>query len=269
MAERQASCDLNRLVEAPDDPLWRKFLGQFTGLLVWILIVAAVIATALGEWLDASAILAIVLMNGILGFLQEEKARRELSALRKKSAYSATVFRDGQHFVVAAEELVPGDAIELEGGDHVPADARLMETFAFGVEEAALTGESVPAHKDAAAVLPPETPLAERRNMAYLGTTATTGWARAIVVATGMQTELGHIAGFVQRQTSEPTPLQKRLTELGRKLLVVCLGIVAIIFALQLMRGGDLVEVFFVSVSLAVAAIPEGLPAAVTISGAM
>jgi Ca2+-transporting ATPase len=263
--ERQARYGPNRLAEAPPAPLWKKFLGQFAELIVWILIAAALIAGALGEWLDASAILAIVLMNGVLGFLQEERAQRELAALRKRSAYSATVMRDGKQAVISAEELVPGDLIELDAGDHVPADARLSESFAFSVQESALTGESVPTHKVASAVLPEGTMLADRRNMAYLGTVAVSGRAMAIVVAIGMQTELGRIAGLLERQPSEPTPLQKRLSELGRKLLVVCVGVVAIILSLQLLRGGNLVEVFFVAVSLAVAAIPEGLPALVTV----
>ncbi len=167
--------------------------------------------------------------------------------------------------MVAAEELVPGDVVELEAGDHVPADARLVETFAFGIQESALTGESVPSHKDGPAVMPEKTTLAERRNMAYLGTVAVSGRATAVVVATGMHTELGRIAGLLQQQPPEPTPLQKRLGELGRKLLVVCLAIVGVIFALQVMRGGNLVEVFFTAVSLAVAVIPEGLPAVVTL----
>lgn len=255
----------NRLAEVPAAPLWRKFVGQFVELIVLILIAAALVAAALGEWLDAGAILAIVLMNGILGFLQEEKARRELAALRKQSAYSATVVREGRQTVVAADELVPGDLVELEAGDHLPADARLVETFAFGVQEAALTGESVPTQKDACQILPEATPLADRSNMAYLGTVAVSGRAMAIVVATGMQTELGRIAGLLERQPPEPTPLQKRLAELGRKLLVVCLGIIAVIFSLQMARGGELIDVFLIAVSLAVAAIPEGLPALVTV----
>lgn len=263
--QRQARYGPNRLAEVPPVPLWRRFLAQFAELIVLILIAAALIAGALGEWLDASAIIAIVLLNGILGFLQEERAQRELATLRKRSAYSATVVRDGKQAVAAAEELVPGDLIELEAGDHIPADARLIETFAFGVQESALTGESVPIDKDASAVLPERTTLADRCNMAYVGTVAVSGRAMAIIVATGMQTELGRIAGLLERQPSEPTPLQKRLSELGRKLLVVCLAIVAIIFSLQLARGGNLVEVFFAAVSLAVAAIPEGLPAVVTL----
>jgi Ca2+-transporting ATPase len=264
-AARRSQFGPNRLTEPPADPLWKKFVGQFVERIVLILIAAALIALALGEWLDAVAILAIVVMNGILGFLQEERARRELAALRKESAYSATVVRGGKQIVVAADELVPGDLIELEAGDHVPADARLVESFAFGVQEAALTGESVPAQKDAARILVDATPLSDRSNMAYLGTTVISGRAMAIVVATGMQTELGRIAGLLEAQPPEPTPLQKRLAELGRKLLIVCLAIIAVIFSLQMMRGGQLIDVLLIAVSLAVAAIPEGLPALVTL----
>ncbi len=263
--ERHARYGFNKLAEATTTPWWKRFFRQFTELLIWILIFAALVAGALGEWLDASAILAIVFMNGVLGFLQEEKAQRELASLRKQTSHTATAVRNGRQVVVAAEELVPGDLINLEAGDHIPADARLTESFAFSVQESSLTGESVPIYKDAAAVLPSSTSLAERRNMSYLGTVAVSGRATAVVVATGMQTELGRIAVLLKQQPAEPTPLQKRLSELGRKLLVVCLAIVAIIFSLQVARGGDIVEIFFASVSLAVAAIPEGLPAVVTL----
>jgi Ca2+-transporting ATPase len=262
---RQQRYGRNHLAETPSLPTWKRFLAQFAEVIVWILIAAALVAGVLGEWLDSVAIIAIVLMNGVLGFLQEEKAARELAALRRRSAYSATVIRGRKQLVVAAEELVPGDLIVLEAGDHIPADARLIQTFAFGVQESALTGESVPTSKEASAVLPDKMTLADRRNMTYLGTVCVSGRATAVVVATGMETELGRIAGLLERQPSEPTPLQKRLSELGRKLLVVCLAIVAIIFTLQVLRGGELTEVFFAAVSLAVAAIPEGLPAVVTL----
>jgi Ca2+-transporting ATPase len=266
VSDRQNLYGANKLAEAASVPWWRRFLRQFAELLIWILVFAALIAGALGEWLDASAILAIVLLNAILGFLQEEKAQRELASLRKRSAYSATAIRNGKQTVVAAEELVPGDMIELEAGDHIPADVRLTESFALSVQEAALTGESVPIYKDAATLLPELTTLADRGNMAYLGTVAVSGRSTAVVVATGMQTELGRIASLLEHQPAEPTPLQKRLSELGRKLLVVCLAIVAIIFSLHVARGGDITETFFAAVSLAVAAIPEGLPAVVTLA---
>jgi Ca2+-transporting ATPase len=262
---RLAKYGPNRLAESPPTPLSKKILAQFLELFVLILIGAALIAAALGEWLDAVAILAIVILNSTLSFLQEEKAQRELAALKKRSARNADVIRDGRQAVITADDLVPGDLIELEAGDHVPADARLIETYAFSVQEAALTGESVPVQKDAARPLSEATPLADRTNMAYLGTSAVAGRAIAVVAATGMQTELGRIAGLLQQQPPEPTPLQKRLAELGRKLLAVCLIIIAVIFALQMARGGRLIDVFLIAVSLAVAAIPEGLPALVTV----
>lgn len=269
VAELRASFGANRLAEAPPTPTWRKLLAQFKDLVIWILIVAAVISGFLGEWIDATAILAIVLLNGAIGFLQEERASRALDALRRLSSPQAKVLRGGRLQAVAAEELVPGDVIEIEAGDNVPADARLIRSFHLSVQEAALTGESVPVEKDADVVLAATTPLGERRNMVYLGTVAAAGKARALVSAVGMQTELGRIAGMLQHDEREPTPLQRRLEELGRLLIVVCLVIVAVIFGLQLLRGGELVEALLLAVSLAVAAVPEGLPAVVTIALAL
>jgi Ca2+-transporting ATPase len=269
VSDRLARYGYNQLAEAPAVPLWKKLLGQFKELVIWILIVAAVISGAVGEWADTLAILAIVLMNGIIGFLQEEKAERALAALQKLSAPLAKVFRNGTLQSLPARELVPGDRIELEAGDNIPADARLFEAFSFRVQEASLTGESVPVDKDASCVLAETTPLGDRRNMAYMGTVAAAGKASAVVVVTGMNTELGHIAGMLQRYEPEPTPLQRRLAELGKVLVVVCLVIVAIIFVLQLVRGGELLEMLLVSVSLAVAAVPEGLPAVVTLALAL
>jgi Ca2+-transporting ATPase len=259
----------NCLSEAPPVPLWKKFLSQFKELVIWILIVAAIISGAVGAWADTAAIVAIVLLNGIIGFLQEEKAERALTALQKLSAPLAKVIRDGSLQSVPAADLVSGDRVELEAGDNIPADARLCAAFSFRVQEAALTGESVPVDKDAACVLKPETPLGDRRNMVYMGTVVAAGKASAVVVATGMNTELGHIAGLLQRYEPEPTPLQRRLAELGKVLVAVCLVIVGVIFALQLFRGGELLEVFLTAVSLAVAAVPEGLPAVVTLALAL
>jgi len=211
------------------------------------------------------AILGIVLLNGLLGFFQEERAERGLAALRRMAAPMARVIRGGERQSVPARELVPGDLIEVEAGDHIPADARLVRSIALRVQEAALTGESVSVDKDAQATTREDAPLADRCNMLYLGTVTTAGKASAMVVATGMTTELGRIAGMLQRDTSEPTPLQRRLHELGRVLAVACLIIVAGIFGMQMLRGGDLLEVFLSAVSLAVAAVPEGLPAVVTV----
>src|SRR5262249_40695915 len=167
--------------------------------------------------------------------------------------------------MIPAVDLVPGDVIELEAGDHVPADVRLLESFGLREQEAALTGESAPVDKDAAAVLAPATSLAERRNMAYRGTVIAAGKGKGVGVATGMETELGRIARMLQRAAPEPTPLQRRLAELGKALAVICVAVVAVVFALDLGRGGRLLDAFMTAVSLAVAAVPEGLPAAVTL----
>ena len=269
VARRREQHGWNALAEAPPVPLWKKLLGQFKDLVIWILIVAAIIAGAMGEWVDTAAILAIVLVNGVIGFLQEEKAGRALAALQKLSSPMAKVIRDGTLQSVPARELVSGDRIELEAGDNIPADARLLIAFSVRIQEAALTGESVPVDKDANCVLDENAPLGDRRNMVYMGTVAATGKASAVVVATGMNTELGHIAGLLQRSEPEPTPLQRRLAELGKVLVVVCLVIVAVIFVLQLVRGGELLEMLLISVSLAVAAVPEGLPAVVTLTLAL
>lgn len=259
----------NRLAEAPPEPLWKKLVGQFKDLVVWILIVAAVISGVMGEWVDAIAILAIVLLNGLIGFFQEERAERALAALQKMSAPLAKVLRDGRLCSIPASEVVPGDILELEAGDNIAADARLVRLFGLKVQEAALTGESLPVEKDAGAVLLQATDLGDRRNMVFAGTIVAAGKATAVTVATGMQTELGKIARMLQRHDPEPTPLQRRLEELGRILVVLCFLIVGIIFALQLLRGGRLLDSLLSGVSLAVAAVPEGLPAVVTIALAL
>lgn len=259
----------NQLQEAPPVPLWRKLLGQFKELVIWILIVAAMISGALGEWVDTIAIVAIVLLNGIIGLVQEERASRALAALRKLSAPTARAIRGGEVCTLPARELVPGDIVELAAGDHVPADVRLLQGFGLHVQEAALTGESTPVEKAHSCTLPAETALGDRCNMAYMGTVVSAGKGLGAVVATGMATELGHIAGMLEEQEPEPTPLQRRLEQLGKVLVVVCLLVVGLVFGMQMYRGGELVEVFLLSVSLAVAAVPEGLPAVVTIALAL
>jgi Ca2+-transporting ATPase len=263
---RRAEFGPNQLAEPPMPSRWRRFLGQFLEPVIGILIAAAVIAGLMGDAVDTLAILAIVLLNGILGFIQEERAERALAALQRLSAPMAKVLRDGRLRSVPARDLVPGDRIVLEAGDSVPADARLLRAFGLRVQEAALTGESVPVAKQAEALLAPETPLGDRLNMVYMGTTATAGKADAVVVATGMETELGRVAGMLGRTERQPTPLQRRLAELGKTLIAVVLAVVALIFVLRLLRGGAFVESFLLSVSLAVAAVPEGLPAVVTLA---
>ena len=259
----------NQLTEAPPIPAWQKLLAQFKDLVILILIFAAVLSGALGEWVDALAILAIVMLNGVIGFVQEQHAEQAMSALLKMSAPSAKVVREGVHQTVPAITLVPGDIIQVEAGDNIPADARLVQSFNLKVQEAALTGESLPVEKIADVVLAAGTALGDRQNMVYMGTVVAAGKAWAMVTDIGMQTELGHIAGMLARHEPEPTPLQRRLADLGRVLIVICLVIVGVIFGLQVWRGGNLVEAFLISVSLAVAAVPEGLPAVVTIALAL
>ena len=259
----------NELPTAEREPAWRRFATQFHQLVVWILIVAAVIAGVTGDALDTVVILAIVLLNAILGFVQEERAERALESLKNLSLPMARVRRDGDLDLLPAAELVPGDIVSLEAGDHVPADCRLIEAYALTIQEAALTGESSAVVKDAHGHVAGAASLADRTNMAYFGTSVTTGKGSAAVVATGSATELGKIAGMLAREQREPTPLQRRLASLGRVLVAVCLGIVALIAALLLARGLPLSEVLLPAISLAVAAVPEGLPAVVTVALAL
>jgi Ca2+-transporting ATPase len=243
-------------------------LSQFRSLVIWVLIGAAIVSAALGEFVDGVAIIAIVLLNAIIGFFQEYRAERAAAALARLTAPRAKVVRDGQAAVIAAAEVVPGDVLLLEAGDLVAADARLCETAALRANEAPLTGESQPVEKQSS-VCAPDTPLADRTNMVFLGTSIVGGSGRALVAATGMNTEVGHIAELLHTATSDETPLQKRLDLVARRLLWACLGIVVLIFVLGLWRSIAPFELFLSAVSLAVAAIPEGLPAVVTVALAL
>jgi Ca2+-transporting ATPase len=271
---RLAAHGPNALEETRAERWWWRFLRQFREFVIGLLLVAAGIAAAMRDWADAAAILAIVLVNAVIGFVQEQRAARALAALERLAAPAARVTRDGAVEVVPAARLVPGDRIELEAGDHVPADARVVEAFALAAQESALTGESEPVGKAATGPLPAGTALGDRRSMVHAGTIVAAGRGAAIVVATGMATELGRIARLLERGDPDPTPLQRRLAELGRLLIVVCLAVVGVIFLLELWRGGGpaalwrsgrLGEVMLRGVSLAVAAVPEGLPAVVTL----
>ena len=249
---------------------WQILLGQFKDFMIWFLVAAAVVSGFLGEWVDALAIIGIVILNAILGFIQEYRAEQSLAALKRLASPTSRVVRDGTLTVVPSAELVPGDLIELEAGDHIPADGRVVShTANFSVQEASLTGESAPVAKHCRAIEGDTVALAERANMVFMGTAVVSGRARVLVTVTGMGTELGRIAGLIQSVEAEPTPLQRKLDEFGKLLVKVCFALVAIVFLTQWWRGGHVVEIFLTAVSLAVAAIPEGLPAVVTIALAL
>ncbi|MDE3118608.1 MAG: cation-translocating P-type ATPase [Nitrospirota bacterium] len=259
----------NELPEAPPASPLILFVAQFKNLIVWVLIGAALVSGLLREWLDAAAILTIIVLNACLGFAQEFKAERSLAALRRLSVATARVIREGIVRSVPARELVPGDLVLVEAGDHVPGDARLVYATSLRTQEAALTGESTPVDKRAEAVPDEAAAIADQRNMLFLGTDVIAGKGRAVVVATGRRTELGRIASLIEQAGGETTPLQRRLEQLGHSLLYLSLGIVAVVFLLGLLRGEPLVGMFLTAVSLAVAAIPEGLPAIVTVTLAL
>ncbi len=269
---RQKREGFNELPEAPPSSIVKLFLSQFTSVIVWVLIGAAVISGLLEDWLDAAAILAIVFLNGLLGFVQEFRAERSLAALRKMSVAMAHVVRDGMRRLIPARELVSGDVILLEAGDRIPADARIVYATNFQTQEASLTGESTPVAKHASVLTGADVPLADRTNMVFMGATAVSGKARGLVVSTALRTELGRIAAMIQKASEAErveTPLQRRLERFGYTLLWLALAVVAVVFGLGYLRGEPLLAMFLTSVSLAVAAVPEGLPAVVTITLAL
>ncbi|MCL6562931.1 MAG: cation-translocating P-type ATPase [Firmicutes bacterium] len=266
---RLAEVGPNRLTEAPRVSWWQLLAAQFQDFMVLVLLGATAISFLLGEVGDAVTIVAIVIMNAILGFLQEYRAERSVETLRALTAPTARVVREGRVHLIAAAELVPGDVIELDAGDRVPADARLWLTSFLQVEEAALTGESTPVSKDHRAVVAEAAGVGDRRNMVFMGTTVRRGRARALVVATGMQTEMGNIAHLIEQAGHEPTPLQRRLEQLGKVLVLLSVVIVGAVVLTGLARGEPLYQMFLTGVSLAVAAIPEGLPAIVTVALAL
>ncbi len=259
----------NELKEAPPTTFWQMLWEQFNNFVVILLIVAAVISALLGDYFEAAAIMAIVILNAALGVFQERRAEQALAALRKLAAPEAHVLRDGSRQMVPASELVPGDLVLLEAGNYVPADIRLLEAINLRVEEAALTGESVPVQKDASATLESDIPLGDRKNTAFMGTIVNYGRGRGLVVATGMYTQIGIIAEMLQSVQNEPTPLQRRLDRLGKTLGWAALVVCGLVFVVGLLQGSDPLDMFIIAVSLAIAAVPEGLPAIVTISLAL
>jgi Ca2+-transporting ATPase len=262
----------NELPAPPPPSLLKLFLSQFSSLIVWVLMGAAILSGLLEDWLDAAAILAIVFLNGLLGFFQEYRAEQSLAALKRMSVATARVIRDGTVRAISARDVVRGDLLLLEAGDRVPADARLTYATSLQTQEASLTGESTPVQKGLGAAVGGDAPLADRSNMVFMGTVAVSGKARALVVGTGLQTELGRIAAMIQKAAEAEraeTPLQRRLERFGYTLLWLALGVVAVVFGLGYLRGEPLVAMFLTSISLAVAAVPEGLPAVVTITLAL
>jgi Ca2+-transporting ATPase len=274
----------NELTEKPRPGFWAMLWDQINNYLVIILIVAALVSLALGEVVDSIAIMFIVVLNSVVGVVQESKAEQALAALKKMSAPNAQVMRDGHVLTIPGREIVAGDIVLLEAGNYVPADLRLVETVNLKIEEASLTGESVPVEKDAVPVFDSEVPLGDRRNSAFMGTMITYGRGRGIVTGTGMSTQIGMIAEMLQSFEVESTPLQKKLEHLGKLLGTACLVICALVFIYGLFRDThlstaftdgfmhylsaekkDIIGLFMTAVSLAIAAVPEGLPAIVTI----
>ncbi|MGK2914735.1 MAG: cation-translocating P-type ATPase, partial [Porticoccaceae bacterium] len=269
-AQRLATQGPNALKEGKRISRLQIFLAQFNSLIVWILIAAGVISGLLGEGVDAVAILTIVLLNAIIGFYQEFQAEQSIAALKKMTAPHAKVRRDGQVTVIAAADIVVGDILVVEAGDLVAADSRLLEAAALKCVESALTGESEAVSKQVATLAAGDIALGNRDNMLFMGTSVATGTGLAVVVATAMATELGQIAGLLKDAgVDEGTPLQQKLDAVGRILVWGALLIVALLFGLGLLRGTPLLELFMTSISLAVAAVPEGLPAVVTVALAL
>ncbi len=259
----------NALEEKGETPLWLLFLQQFQGVLILVLVGAAVLAAAIADWIDAAVILVVVVLNAALGFVQEYRAGRAIAALKEMLAPLARVRRDGEVREVAAAELVPGDLVLLEAGDRVPADGRLVLTRSLEIDESSLTGESQPVAKSAEAAIGDGAALPDRIDMAYMNTSVTRGRGELLVIATGMRTEMGRIAAMMQAAQPVPTPLQVDLDRLGRKLALIAGAVIAGMLMLELWRGAELVRVALTSIALAVAAIPEGLPAVVTVTLAL
>lgn len=255
----------NMLQEAKTKSLLAKFIEQFKNVMIFILLVAAVLSGILGEWTDTIIILLVVILNAVLGVIQENKAEQALEALKNMSSPQAKVRRGGQVTEIKSEDLVPGDIVLLEAGNVVPADLRLLEAASLQTEEAALTGESLPSDKQAGVLEGTDLVIGDRTNMAYMSSSVTYGRGVGVVTATGMSTEVGRIAGFIAEEETDVTPLQKKLDELGKYFTYIILGVCVVIFAVGLLQGREMLDMLLTSISLAVAAIPEGLPAIVTI----
>jgi Ca2+-transporting ATPase len=260
---------LNVLKEKKKKTPFMMFLDQFRDFMILVLIAAAIVSGVVGELTDTIAIVVIVVLNAVIGFVQEYRAEKAIAALKKMAAPTATVIREGKPADISASELVPGDIVTLEAGKIVPADMRLIEVAQLKVEEAALTGESIPVEKHIKSLHDETLPLGDRKNMTYKGTIVSYGRGTGIIVATGMETELGKIASMLQEEEEVKTPLQKRLASFGQKLAFAVLAICAIVFGIGIFRGEPPMLMLLTAISLAVAAIPEALPAVITISLAL
>ena len=267
--EKTARYGKNMLRETKRKTIVQMFIAQFSDVLILVLLAAAVVSGFLGEVSDTLLIIVIVIINAVIGVVQERKAEDSMEALKKMVVPEAKVMRDGQQMIVQSVDLVPGDVVYLDAGDYVPADGRLVEAANLQIQEAALTGESTAVHKNTENLTDGKTPLGDRDNFVYSTTIVTNGRGRFIVTKTGMDSEIGRIAGMIQTAPNQKTPLQVRLNELGKTLAIACVAACAIIFVVGMLRGGDPLELFMTAVSLAVAAIPEGLPAIVTVVLAM
>lgn len=266
--QKRKAFGVNELLEKKKKPAWHIFLFQFKDFMILVLIAAAVISGIIGDLTDALIILVIVLLNAILGFVQEYRAEKAMEALKKMATLHAQVIRDGKTFDISSAELVPGDIVLLEAGNAVPADLRLTETHTLHIDESALTGESVPVDKNENPIEAGDIPLGDRLNLAYKGTVVTNGRAKGVVIGTGMNTEIGKIAQMLQEDETV-TPLQKRMADFGKKLSYIILAICFILLGVGLLRGEDPMKMLLLAISLAVAAIPEALPALITIALSM
>ena len=255
----------NKLVTKNKKTLFKQFLSQLKDVMIYILIIAAIISAFLGEISDALIILLVIVINAVIGVVQESKAEKALDALKELSTPKALVKRDGSLKEILSEDIVPGDIVIIDAGRYIPGDLRLIDTANLKIEESAFTGESVPSEKDASFLPDKEIPIGDQNNMAFMSTLATYGRGVGVVVGTGMNTEIGKIAKMIEQEENDETPLQKKLSELGKILGFLAVGICILIFIISFFQGRDLLEMFLTSISLAVAAIPEGLPAIVAI----
>ncbi|MDR2909001.1 MAG: HAD-IC family P-type ATPase, partial [Oscillospiraceae bacterium] len=258
----------NRLKQSKKVSAMKIFAGQFRDLMTMILLISTAVSVLMGEVTEAIAIIVIVLLNAVLGFLQEFRTEKTLEALSRMAAPAARVIRGAKQVTVPADQIVPGDVIVLKTGDKIPADARLTEAVSMHCDESLLSGESLPVEKTAARNddIPQKS---GRADLVYMGTSIVKGRGQAVVISTGMNTEMGKIAGMLHEIEEEPTPLQKRLAQLGKYIAVGCLGICAVVSLTGILRGEDVFSMLITGISLAVAAVPEGLPAVVTIALAL